>query len=90
MPTHRTLEELPLILCGPILRRVRSDSVSVFVALKEPRHVELVIRSGPDQTDSILHASGRHSTVALGAHLHVLVVTAQIPGDGLEPGVVYG
>lgn len=72
------LETLPLILCGPILRRTQPDSVTVWVALRKPRTVRLEV--------SVREASGGWTpprltgvaqTVALGADLHVVAVTAK-------------
>ncbi len=91
MPIHRELNDLPLILCGPILRQVACDPVSVLVALKERRFVELAIYEGTDAADLPLHISPPAETVALGQHLHVLVITASIEsGAELKPGQIYG
>jgi hypothetical protein len=35
----KRIKSLPLILCGPMLRRVEPHSVSVYVALSHPREV---------------------------------------------------
>ena len=43
LPISRLLADWPLLLCGPVLRRVTPTSVAVFVALKEPRRVVLEI-----------------------------------------------
>ncbi len=61
---------LPLVLCGPMLRRVDPTSVTVFVALKEPRRVTLTVTHNNQQF------SGQRDTVAIGANLHVVAVTA--------------
>src|SRR5215216_7233706 len=73
-------DRLPLILCGPILRRTEPDSVTVWIALKEPRTVTLRVYSHapPPALESLreeLQGTGR--TVALGEHLHVVAVTAR-------------
>jgi hypothetical protein len=79
----------PLVLAGPMPRRVEPDAVSVFVACRWPRTVELSIyrrtRPGPDR---LVHA-GHGRTVPLGRSLHVSVVTARPPAP-LVPGTVYG
>lgn len=63
----------PLMLCGPILRRVEPESVSVFVALKHSRNVELIVYGEGGK----VAARGQMATLALGARLHVAVVTAK-------------
>ncbi|GII97470.1 peptidoglycan-binding protein [Sinosporangium siamense] len=65
--------ELPLVLCGPMLRRVDAESVTVFVVLREARsQVELRVRSldGADQ----FAVTG--ATVRLADHVHVLALRA--------------
>jgi hypothetical protein len=37
----KPVADWPLHLCGPMLRRVTPESVSVFVALRHPRKVRL-------------------------------------------------
>lgn len=95
---------LPLVLCGPILRRVQSHSVTVFIALKEQRWVQLVLYSGPSNaannpTPINWHPGFQYPlqpTVRLGEHLYVAVVTLTLPltanGQsiaGLVPGDTY-
>jgi hypothetical protein len=41
-----SMDEWPLILAGPIVRRVEPDQVTVWVALKEPRTVRLSVWAG--------------------------------------------
>jgi hypothetical protein len=73
------------VLCGPILRRVTEDSVSVFVALSKPATVTLSIfnENAPDIPIGGGMA-GSAPTVPLGQRLHVIVVTARFP-DPLGP-----
>jgi hypothetical protein len=82
-----------MILCGPVLRRVEADSVTVWVALSEPRTVTLRVyemgpnydgngESGRGRPDPIL--IGDEQTVRLGARLHVACVTAVPAGGGGE------
>ncbi|HEX2373187.1 MAG TPA: hypothetical protein VHO93_04335, partial [Actinomycetota bacterium] len=79
----------PLVLAGPMPRRVEPDAVSVFVACRRPRTVRLSIYAGtlPDP-DRLVHG-GLGRTVPLGRSLHVAVVTARPPA-ALDPGTVYG
>jgi hypothetical protein len=76
----------PLVLAGPMPRRVEPGAVSVFVACRRPRTVRLSIYRGtrPDP-DRLVHAEdGR--TVPLGRSLHVAVVTARPPTPTPRPG----
>ncbi len=79
----------PLILCGPMLRRVEEQSVSVFVALASPRDVTLTLYDGND-------TSGREigkqttSTMAFGKYLHAVVVTLSLTNEKLVGGKLYG
>jgi hypothetical protein len=76
---------LPLILAGPILRRVTDSSVTVWVAIQGSADVTLSIRSGdPDAGSQI--AEGTAPTVSVGQNLHIVAVTVPVK---LVPGVVY-
>lgn len=82
---------VPLILCGPILRRTEPDSVTVWVALKEPRTVTLRVYLrdvGGNLTQRFL---GTRGTTRLGEHLHVVAVTAKAASSqqALVPGEMY-
>jgi hypothetical protein len=91
------ITSLPLILAGPILRRVESTSVSVWVALSESASVHLEIFQGRLAdlsattrffTTSPVLAFGDAMTIKIGKNLHVSVVTAPI-AIPLTPGSVY-
>ncbi|MCC0178697.1 PhoD-like phosphatase [Waterburya agarophytonicola K14] len=73
------IQDLPLILAGPILRRTESDRVTVWLALKESRSLRLEIyeteNNGTIIGDVVLE--GRGDTIKLGKHLHILTLTAQ-------------
>src|SRR4051794_19070780 len=79
----------PLVLCGPILRRVEDSSVSVFLALKESRQVTLEIHDAGTGTPPQPLFTATAPTVQLGQRLHVCVVTASAPSGTLQPGVNY-
>src|SRR5262249_500160 len=86
---------LPLILAGPILRRVEPALVSVWIALREQCTVKLslweggqvmsgertALRTGPDPA---------MPTLRIGNQLHLAVVTLKLPaGQTLTPGRIY-
>jgi hypothetical protein len=81
------LNKLPLVLAGPILRRVSPTSATVWV----------VTFAGADATLKVMDdkgvevARGKEHTVAFGSGLHIIAVTAAIL-DAAKPlveGVVY-
>jgi hypothetical protein len=97
MPTIRPPAEWPLLLCGPMLRRVTPHAVSVFVALKEAREVRLDIHTNPEPGSSVVYPLPGQGptwtpTRALGERLHVLCLTRTLPdtAHSLEPPKIYG
>lgn len=85
--THKLsnrFNQLPLVLVGPMLRRVKNNSVSVFLALKESRTVTLKVFN---ESGTVM-LSGTKSTISLGNNIHVVVVTAS-EGTTLQPNVTY-
>ncbi len=83
----RAFADWPFVLCGPMLRRVTSTSVSVFVALKQEAQVELVIYANASATPQQVGTASA-PTLALGANLHVAVVELQ-PAQRLQPDTPY-
>ena len=81
-----TDNSLPLVLAGPILRAVDPDKVTVWVALREARALELRVYQGGAATGTPV-LTGSQSTVAIGDHLHVAAVTAD--GGTLQPEQLY-
>lgn len=73
--------QLPLVLAGPIVRRVEPTQVSVWVALQERAEVTLDVFAASPGVGS-LRASGRRHTVELAPRLHVVLVTARPPEGG--------
>ena len=93
-PLSSRFASLPLILCGPIVRRTESDNVSVWVVLKEEREIALEVYSGyctpsakafPEKIVSF--TSQRTKTISLGDHLHIGLVTLQSM-PAVEPEVL--
>lgn len=92
---------LPLILAGPIVRRVTTRSVSIWVALAEAADVTLsiwdrVVATGSDTSvydpaDVAVYSNTRR-TLRMGDKLHVVLVTIDLPpapAAPLFPGKLY-
>jgi hypothetical protein len=92
-PLNHRIHHLPLILAGPILRRIETGGVTVWLALKAPRQVELKVYATEGGTGEIVGTpllQGASSTVRLGKYLHVAAVTAKpIDRDFLTSGQIY-
>jgi hypothetical protein len=90
------VESWPLIVAGPIVRRVEPNSVAVWVALKEPRAVRLSVFDAPIDTgggtgpfaEPAALMSNVTRTLRVGANLHVVVATTD-SDDPLLPGHIY-
>lgn len=68
------IDDLPLVLAGPILRRTEKDSVSVWIACKEKQNnLTLEIMEG---NGTNVKFSGTAKTYELGTYLHVALITA--------------
>ena len=91
---------LPLVLAGPILRRVDAKSVSAFVALSRAATVEMRLWAGSQMSNGIGSvgsgaaslASGQATTRRIGANLHLVVVTIDLvgpPAVALAPGALH-
>lgn len=78
----------PLLLSGPIVRRVERRTVSIFVALSEQRTVKVDVYGGNSTLNPSL-ASKSEPTVQVGDNLHLAVITA-VPANDLLEGIVYG
>ncbi len=83
---------LQKIICGPILRRVETNKVSVWVAFRENYHLNLKIWEGNlikfDTSDTPL-ATGESHSLQFGQNLWIGVVTADIPVPGLNTEKIY-
>jgi len=81
-PLSSRFASLPLILCGPIVRRTESDNVSVWVVLKEEREIALEVYPGYCTPSAAtfpekLFTSKRTKTISLGDNLHIGLVTLE-------------
>lgn len=88
---HLPVAEWPLVLAGPIVRRVTKTSAAVFIATSEPvPTVTLTVYNSVESDRQALdpQTPGSRPSLALGAKLHVCVVEAT--DLELEPGRLYG
>lgn len=74
----------PLVLCGPIVRRVDRSTASVFLVLGQPRDVSLHIH----EKNGTIVMSGTRRTIKLGENLYAVTVVARRQ-DALEWGQGY-
>ena len=87
------MADLPLVLAGPILRRVEPRLVAVWVALSKPRAVVLTVFegrqvAGPAPGSSPAGRRGRSgatNTLRIGDKLHVAVVVAELAAAPAAP-----
>lgn len=86
---HDKTVTLPLILSGPVLRRVTESEVTVWVAVHSACNVALQIKSTSTSATALFQ--GNASTVAVDTHLHIACITAE-PSNAaqfLNSGTVY-
>jgi hypothetical protein len=88
---------LPLILAGPIVRRVEPTLVAVWVALSAARTVELGIwtdipnagSSGVFFGNALASHKATAASVRIGTKLHIALVTLDLTASPLTPGLIY-
>src|SRR5262245_34157507 len=88
--------DLPLLLAGPILRRVEPGLVSVWLALREAAQVRLVVWEGLVKVETSMPGAFAVSPdtrlLRVGAQLHVGEVTLELPattGKSFQPDSTY-
>ena len=82
--------DLPLLLAGPVLRRVEADLVCVWMATSQPCNASLLLFDGGDvaASDTPLGdqraewVSDVQATLPIGPHLHVLAITLDLRTPG--------
>ena len=92
------MAELPLHLAGPVVRRVEPSKASFWIALSKPATVTASVWPGVHKSvrAEVVEggqgpvASGRTTTRAFGANLHVALVTAAIPATAPNPPLTPG
>lgn len=73
VPLHRPVGEWPFLLAGPMLRRVTSQSVAVFVAMRDRCTVSLQVFDSASSTTPLATRPLYNRVVSLGQKLHVCV-----------------
>jgi hypothetical protein len=86
--------ELPLLLAGPILRRVEPRAAAVWVALSRPGAVTLLLWEGLRKSATPVAPVARSAavrTLRIGERLHIALAVAErlSPTVPLQPGVNY-
>jgi len=82
--------DLPLLLAGPVLRRVEADLVCVWIVTSQPCNASLLLFDGGDvaASDTPLGdlraewVSAVQPTLPIGPHLHVLSITLDLRTPG--------
>lgn len=84
------------VLCGPIVRKVTTEEVSIWIALKSAARIELTVWQGMISCDAdgeIVEtpvSSVSQDTVEIGKNLHMSVIRLPLSGDKLlEWGLLY-
>jgi hypothetical protein len=87
------ITDWPLILAGPIVRRVEPKLASVWVALKEPATIRLDVWEGiePANTTRLPFAQATTFTLRVGENLHVGLpyITLGEQSPAFLPGQIY-
>ncbi len=92
------MSDLPLILAGPIVRRVEPTLVCVWVALSKARSIRLTVFEGFQMAGTgpgvfsggNPRTFGAANTLPVGDQLHIGVVYAELlPEQALTPGINY-
>lgn len=84
-PLARRADRVPLVVAGPVVRRVDTAAATVWVALTAADTVTLTVFRGT----TVVASNGGQPTVEVGERLHLLAATATVTGGPLEAGVGY-
>jgi hypothetical protein len=92
-PLANRIGTMPLLICGPILRRVTSSSVTVWLVTREAATVTLtVFRPADLSATQVLPpppTKATRATTPIGQKLHMVALTARGPEGTLQEGQVY-
>lgn len=78
---------LPLVLAGPIVRRVEPESVTVWVVLRHRRGIRMEVYDA----NGLVVGDGERDTLEVGKNLHIACVTAKPrpPSNRFTDGTTY-
>lgn len=82
---HGKSVALPLILSGPLVRKVTVSEVTVWVAVHSPCSVTLQIKNSSTTATNLFQATA--STIAIDLHLHIACIT--VSSEFLSSGTIY-
>ncbi len=83
------LSNLPLVICGPILRKVYYDSVSVWVAFKEEvKDIKLEVFKPGSPSVNIFKETNA-PLIKLGKNIYITLATAINPSNKLVSDTIY-
>ena len=87
-PLSERINDLPLVICGPVLRAVSSDSVTVWIVLRRERNIRLSIFIQEDNNSITEKFNSGGKTIKIGENFHVAVITAKA-NEKMLPGQLY-
>jgi hypothetical protein len=87
-PLASRIQNIPLVLAGPILRQVTADAVTVWVALQQSVDVTLTVYDKDRGTARRTMMQGVRETTGVGKNLHIVAVTARAQ-NALVEGKIY-
>lgn len=79
------IASLPGIVAGPVLRRLTSADVSVWVAVIDARAITIKVRERGGGAEAAVTTS----PTRVGSNLWMVVLTAPAPGGAFTPGATY-
>ena len=83
------LGNLPLVICGPILRKIYYDSVSVWIAFKEEvKDIKLEVFA-PGSSSVNIFKETNAPLIKLGKNLYITLATAVNPSKKLISDTIY-
>jgi hypothetical protein len=88
IPLAKRLDDLPVILAGPILRQVTKNSVTVWAALLSKADVTLTVFDKDTEPMRRTLGTAKRTTIAVGKNLHIVAVTARTT-EPLTEGNLY-
>jgi hypothetical protein len=84
-----SIESIPLVMAGPIVRRVDDRLACVWLALRESAEVELTVYEVTANGPGAVVMSGRQATIQVAPNLHVVAVSARPLHQPLRWGATY-